>query len=268
MSSERTGQDRDGVALAGRSEGQKEAETRSHILLVDDDEDTRGVLEALLHAEGFSGAALNCAAAFARWTAIYPSSPRSRPNGEQRRVLSTGTSVRDESGNVARAIVVFRDVTELRRLEQQREEYVALISHDLRAPLSGILMFVSGLKRSMEQTGLPVSLAERAERNVMRMKAMLDHLTEATTLESQGIALQHVVCDLRELVVCVVDGMDDEAARRVRIETDGGPSYGVLGDPARLERVVANLLTNALKYSGRAIAVLTPTPTAGSPRRT
>jgi PAS domain S-box-containing protein len=174
---------------------------------------------------------------------------RSRPNGEQRRVLSTGTSVRDESGNVAMAIVVFRDVTELRRLERQRDEYLALISHDLRSPLSGILMFVSGMKRSMEQTGLPVSLAERAERNVLRMKAMLDHLAEATTLESQGIALQQVVCDLRELVVGVIDGMDDEAARRVTIETDDAPSYRVLGDPARLERVVGNLLTNALKYS-------------------
>ena len=42
------------------------------------------------------------------------------------------------AGNVAMAIVVFRDVTELRRLEQQRDDYVALISHDLRSPLSAI----------------------------------------------------------------------------------------------------------------------------------
>jgi signal transduction histidine kinase len=58
----------------------------------------------------------------------------------------------------------------MRRLERQRNEYVALISHDLRSPLSGTLMFVSGMKRSTEQMGLPVSLADRAERNVMRMK--------------------------------------------------------------------------------------------------
>jgi PAS domain S-box-containing protein len=189
---------------------------------------------------------------------------RTRPNGEQRRVLSTGTSVRDESGNVAMAIVVFRDVTELRRLEQQRDEYVALISHDLRSPLSGILMFVSGMKRSMEQTGLPVSLAERAERNVLRMKTMLDDLTEVTAFESQGIALQRVVCDLRELVVGVLDGMEDDAARRVTVETDDAPSYAVLGDPARLERVVANLLTNALKYSPESAPVTVRVARTGS----
>ncbi len=189
---------------------------------------------------------------------------RTRPNGEQRRVLSTGTSVRDEGGNVAMAIVVFRDVTELRRLEQQRDEYLALVSHDLRSPLSGILMFVSGMKRSMVETGLPVSLAERAEKNVLRMKAMLDHLTEVTILESQGIALQQVVCDLREVAVGVVDGMDDEAARRVTIETDDAPSYRVLGDPARLERVVGNLLTNALKYSPESAPVNVRVARAGS----
>ncbi len=48
-----------------------------------------------------------------------------RPDGEQRRVVSTGTSVRDEHGNVALAIVVFRDVTDVRRLERERDELEA-----------------------------------------------------------------------------------------------------------------------------------------------
>ena len=171
-----------------------------------------------------------------------------RPSGERRRVVSTGTSVRDDSGNVALAIVVFRDVTELRLLEQQRDEYVALISHDLRSPLSGVLMFVDGMKRSLEQKGLAVNLAERAERNVMRMKAMLEELTEATTLESHGVALKRVACDLRELVAGVVDGLGD-GARRITIDADDGSPYVVLADASRLDRVLANLLTNALKYS-------------------
>ncbi len=172
-----------------------------------------------------------------------------RPSGERRRVVSSGTSVRDDSGNIALAIVVFRDVTELRLLEQQRDEYVALISHDLRGPLNNILMFVDGMKRSMEKSGLAVNLAERAERNVMRMKGMLEELTEATTLESNGGALERVACDLQELVAGVVDGMDDARARRITIEADDASRYIVLADAARLGRVLANLFTNALKYS-------------------
>jgi PAS domain S-box-containing protein len=189
---------------------------------------------------------------------------RIRPNGESRRVVSTGTSVRDTDGNIALAIVVFRDVTELRRLEQQRDEYLALISHDLRNPLNVILMALSMLKESIETRGgtAPDSartpradIAERAERNAMRMTAMLEELTEATRLESQGVRLRLVACDLRELVGNVVDLMDDARAHRITIETDGASPYEVLAEASRLERVVANLLTNALKYSAEGAPV-------------
>jgi PAS domain S-box-containing protein len=181
---------------------------------------------------------------------------RTKPNGERRRVVSTGTSVRDADGNVALAIVVFRDVTELRHLEQQRDEYLALISHDLRNPLAVILMSLSMLKEPMDTSARPgssraprVDVVERAERNAKRMTAMLEELTEATSLESQGVALRRVACDLREVVANIVDSMDDARAHRITIGTDDASPHVVLGDASRLERVVANLLTNALKYS-------------------
>ncbi len=175
------------------------------------------------------------------------------PDGERRHLLTGGTSVKDDGGVVALAIVVLRDVTELRHVERQRDEYLALISHDLRNPLNTILLFVSMLKRSMADKGLAADtkLAERAERNAWHMNAMIGDLTETTSLESQGVALDRVGCDLRALIGGVVDRLDDARARRVTIETDdASPAYVVLGDASRLERVVTNLLTNALKYSG------------------
>jgi PAS domain S-box-containing protein len=114
-------------------------------------------------------------------------------DGNRRRVVSTGTSVRDGHGHVALAIVLFHDVTELRHLEQQREEFLALITHDLRNPLTSILMLVARLKRFVvEKAGVIekkqyiVDLAERAERNLRRMSGMLEELTEVTTLEAGG----------------------------------------------------------------------------------
>ncbi len=100
-----------------------------------------------------------------------------------------------------------------------------------------------------------MNFAERAERNVMRMKGMLEELTEATTLESDGDALQRVACDLRKLVAGVVDGMDDAGARRITIDADDVLPYVVLADVSRLGRVLTNLLTNALKYSAEDAAV-------------
>ena len=173
-----------------------------------------------------------------------------QPNGEHRRVASTGTSVKDENGSVELAIVVLRDVTDLRRLEQQREEYLALISHDLRDPLSVVIASAFMLKDSLGKKGLAreVDLVERAERNVTRMITMLDELTESTTLESKGVELHAVPSDLREIVASSVDRLDDARALRISVEADDPSPHIVLADVS-LERVVANLLTNALKYS-------------------
>lgn len=179
-----------------------------------------------------------------------------RPNGDRRRVLTTGTSVRDDTGKVALAVVVFRDVTELRLLEQQHEEYLALVSHDLRNPLSCISMCIATLSQCLEKnpqteassSALPLKCVERADRNIARMNLMLEELTASTSLEAAAVEPREA-CDLRELLANVVDSLDDIRAERVRIQTDEAPSYEVLGISAQLERVIVNLLTNALKYS-------------------
>jgi two-component system, NtrC family, sensor histidine kinase KinB len=182
---------------------------------------------------------------------------RARPSGEQRRLTTTGASVTAENGDVALGIVVLRDVTELRHLEQQRDEYLALISHDLRGPLSNIMLAISAVGQSLIRDGGPattVKLVDRADRNVRRMTAMLEELTEATSLEAPGALLKLEPCNLREVLTDVVETLGDENARRIRLEADEAPHL-VRADAARLERVVANLLSNALKYSADDTAV-------------
>jgi PAS domain S-box-containing protein len=179
-----------------------------------------------------------------------------RSNGARRHVATTGTCMRDVEGDVALAIVIYRDVTALRRLEQQRDEYLALISHDLRGPLATVRMSLDLLRASMADDSDPeallaarLSLLERSERNIHRMSAMLDELREATSLEAHGVELERAPCDLRRLVEDVVENLDDARARRIAIEASDAEGYHVLADARRLERVIVNLVTNALKYS-------------------
>jgi len=195
---------------------------------------------------------------------------RVRPNGDRRRVMSTGTSVADRDGKVSLAVVVFRDVTELRLLERQRDEYLALVTHDLRNPLGTVVMALSLLKEPTGTNEGPsvlafrANVAERAERNAKRIAGMLEELTESTSLESQGASLRRVACDLRSVVANAVDSIEDARARPITIETDDSTSYMLLADAPRLERVVANLLTNALKYSAEGAPVVARLARQGS----
>jgi PAS domain S-box-containing protein len=173
-----------------------------------------------------------------------------RPDGEARRVVACGTSVRNCAGHVSLATVVFRDVTDLHRLAQRREEYAALISHDLRGPLTSIVFSAQALKRSLERAHSPedVRTIGRIVANADRMTSMIGELLEAASLEGRSCRPRFVPCDLAEVVAGVVERMDDALRRRIRVDAPER-SYLVSGDPERLERAIANLVANALKYS-------------------
>ncbi|MBI5549692.1 MAG: PAS domain-containing protein [Deltaproteobacteria bacterium] len=169
-----------------------------------------------------------------------------RSDDTRRAVMISGGSVRDEAGAVREAVLVFHDVTQLRDLERLREEYLALTSHDLRSPLASISLATQGLRRRLSppapETGY---LLARIESNAQRMDAMLQDLLETARLESGSFSLQKRPIDLFALIRGVVERM---AVERVELKLCPQPCL-VDADPERLERVVVNLLSNALKYS-------------------
>jgi PAS domain S-box-containing protein len=180
-----------------------------------------------------------------------------RADGERRRVMTSGTSIMD-GGKVDLAILVFRDVTDVRRLEQQREEYLALVSHDLRGPLGAVGLLAGSLKLLADEGGASEKVFDRIsriEKNTDRMNTMLTELVEATGLEQHGAIRQRAPCNLGELIVGAIDRLDDVRRDRVAFEIVGDACCVVLADPASLERAFSNLLTNALKYSSEKVRV-------------
>jgi len=177
-------------------------------------------------------------------------------SGDVQRLVASGTSVRGADGSVELAIVVFKDVTELRELERQRAEFIGLVTHDLRGPLNNILMSASLLK-DMTDAKEPFDIApmiDRLTRNAQRMSGMITELVESAALESKRVELLKAPCDLREIVTRVVQDLDDASRQRIVLDSAAAPAR-VLAEPSKIERAVANLVTNALKYSPEDAAV-------------
>ncbi|HEX7049496.1 MAG TPA: ATP-binding protein [Longimicrobiales bacterium] len=173
-----------------------------------------------------------------------------RGDGSRVRVSVSGSAIRDGTGRVTFAIIVFRDVTALRELEELKDQFIALISHDLRSPLNAILGFAQLLRGSLlKERGKPeFRHASAIMRAAEQMAAMIQDLLESTRLESGQIEMHKRPCNLGDQVMETVRHLNAEDQARVRI--DAPPHLPrVAADPHRLGRAITNLITNALKYS-------------------
>ena len=159
-------------------------------------------------------------------------------------------------GTIAGAVLTLSDVTRLRELQEQREDLARMISHDLRTPLGVILAQAKLLGRRNEGADSVRSRSEAIVANAQRMAAMLNDLVESALLEAGKLRLEvapldvvHMVQDLRARLAAPFGG------ERIRLEA-AEVVPPALADPNRLERVLVNLLTNALKYSAPASEVV------------
>ncbi|MBA3468827.1 MAG: PAS domain-containing protein [Herpetosiphonaceae bacterium] len=155
-----------------------------------------------------------------------------------------------DTGIVLSAVVVFRDLSDLRQLEQTREEYLALLSHDLRSPLTAIMGYAQLLERTLKRQDQTkaATQARMIVENSLRMERMLTHVLQTdAALESGTGALQRTRLDLVPLVRHMVEQLPH--TDQARIQLDLVERVLMVGDGIRIERVVVNLLSNALKYS-------------------
>jgi PAS domain S-box-containing protein len=176
-----------------------------------------------------------------------------RPDGTRVRLLSSGSAIRD-NGQVVLAIVVHRDVTALRLLEQTKEDYLALISHDLRAPLTAVHAEAQLLQRQLARDGdVDSAYVKRTISIVMnarRMNAMIQELLESSRLESGTMTLKKEPVPIVSLLRDIVGRVGSERVQMQSEPADGAASFvAVYVDGERIERVLTNLITNALKYS-------------------
>jgi signal transduction histidine kinase len=157
--------------------------------------------------------------------------------------------IRAPDGAVAGAVLTLGDVTRLREVHEQREDLSRMISHDLRTPLGVILAQAKLIGRRSEGPEAVRSRADAIVTSAQRMTAMLNDLVESALLEAGKLHLEREPVDLatmsRDLRGRLAAPYDGE---RIRIEVAAGVPR-VSADPARLERVLVNLFTNALKYS-------------------
>ena len=217
----------------------------------------RSLLEAVRHAEVVEAieSAVSAGVAQVREVTLGPVPER------QLRFSVAPFPSRDER---AGAVAVFRDVSEVRRIEAARRDFVANASHELKTPLTAI----RGFAERLADAELPDATAKHAVEaivgNAKRLGALVDDLLELSRIESGSVPLRPEPIAAGELAERLLRELDPrlrsgELESEVRVEGAGR----VLADRGALEQVLANLLDNAIKYTpagGRVRVHVRPAP--------
>jgi PAS domain S-box-containing protein len=167
--------------------------------------------------------------------------------------LSTSAApIRTPDGEFIGVVVSFTDITPIRQLQEQRDDFVRTISHDLRSPLSAIQGHAQLLERLIDGQAEPARLIRSVraiEQAGRRMASMIQDLVDSARLEVGQRHLDKQPIYLASFALDVVDRMAGEGGPDrfdLDVPFDLAP---VQADPGSLERVLTNLLTNAVKYS-------------------
>jgi two-component system phosphate regulon sensor histidine kinase PhoR len=173
----------------------------------------------------------------------------SPPRDDSRTVMARAAPV--ASGGGQGAVLVLHDITDLRRADQIRRDFVANVSHELRTPLTAIRGYVEALSETDMSGDERQRFLEIVARHTARMERLVMDLLRLARLDAGQETLEVVSCDTRAFVAGVVTDLTPMAeARRQTIESTIADNAATLaGDSAKLHDALRNLVANAITYS-------------------
>ncbi|MBI4372361.1 MAG: PAS domain-containing protein [Candidatus Omnitrophica bacterium] len=166
---------------------------------------------------------------------------RVEPDGERSRASSV------------RGILVLYDVTEIRRLEKLRQEFVANVSHELKTPLTSIQGFIetlsSGALQDLERAKVFLKIMEE---DAARLARLIDDLLELSQIESKEVSLKPEPVDLStEIEKVIAQFSKSVKAKKATVQNriSSNRHSKVLADRDRLKQILINLTDNAIKFN-------------------
>jgi len=149
------------------------------------------------------------------------------------------------------AVLVLHDITELRKADRIRRDFVANVSHELRTPLTAVRGYVEALLDEGTEGADGRRFLETIARHTLRMERLVRDLLRLARLDAGQEPLDRVPCGTESLFTGVVGDLSDAIeARRQRVTQEiEKDAETVHGDPAKLHDALRNLLENAVNYS-------------------
>lgn len=190
-------------------------------------------------------------------------------DGDEKWVWEQGRAVHGEGGEVEALEGFITDITAFRRAEEERDrlleeqrravavrdEFLSVASHELKTPLTSLTLGIQQLSREFDRGADAEKLrrwAEMTQRQSGRLSVLVNQLLDVSRLEHGGLVLHREQFDLSELLRDLVERMKPEADRfETLLKLQAEEAVWGSWDRSRLEQVLGNLISNAIKYGAR-----------------
>ncbi|QTN00049.1 PAS domain S-box protein [Sediminibacillus dalangtanensis] len=170
---------------------------------------------------------------------------------ERKAVEAVGAPIFNDKRELKGAVLVFHDITELKRLEEMRKDFVANVSHELKTPITSIKGFAETLlEGAMEDTELRRQFLEIILKESGRLQTLIYDLLELSKLEKEELRLEYTEVNVPSLVHDLLPVVKQQADKKqIELTADLPDQLAAVVDEERLKQVLINLLNNAVNYT-------------------
>jgi len=167
------------------------------------------------------------------------------------RIFQINASALFEREAISGCVLVIHDITEMRKLETMRRDFVANVSHELKTPLTSIKGFVETLlEGALEDKENSRSFLEIIRDHTDRLNSLINDLLELSSIESRQVKPENQEVNLKELSQKILLGFGSQLKKKsIKVEIDLPDSLLIRVDPHQMEQVFTNLLDNAIKFN-------------------
>lgn len=173
-------------------------------------------------------------------------------HGERHYIEVVGAPVINDMKELKGAVLVFHDISDLKRVEEMRKDFVANVSHELKTPITSIRGFAETLleddetNEEIRKQFLDIILKEST-----RLQSLVHDLLELSKIEKEEMKLSTKLIEVDEWLQNSMTLIEQQASKKsLQFSRDIQPNIRFYGDPDRLEQVLLNLLYNAVNYTG------------------